>query len=352
MNCQEAQQLLLEIDGGTISPRELTDAVAHAASCPICQEAQKQYARIRGVLASNESGSAASPTGGWAAFEQRLLGVVGIAGVIGEVGQDRNEVREDQRPTIGRRFVAPFGPFRILSASTGGRWRLGIGSAVAASLLLGALGFWLGKHYSSLSPLAGTQPTNGIGSSPGSSLADGPRIRWTDTEVAQQAGAFEQVQQVFDHRAKWLLVANGDSDLGLSEEPLASAHDTNMHILLLRLTMLHQNQVVSTADLAIVPGQSAKLNVPLSGGNSLRYEIGTSEQEPTRLSLWVELQTPHGGETLAALATTLQLHPDEKASAGQLVTSSGRYELKVAFSRATRTADRNRPAAAGKPKGD
>jgi hypothetical protein len=71
--------------------------------------------------------------------------------------------------------------------------------------------------------------------------------------------------------------------------------------------------------------------VPISGGQSISYQIGTYADDPSRLSLWVELQTPQGKQPLAALATTLRLQPQQKITAGKLVTSAGPYELDLAF---------------------
>ena len=41
--------------------------------------------------------------------------------------------------------------------------------------------------------------------------------------------------------------------------------------------------------------------------------------------------TPNGGETLAALATSLRPLPGQVLSAGRLVTASGGYNLEISF---------------------
>jgi hypothetical protein len=147
-------------------------------------------------------------------------------------------------------------------------------------------------------------------------------------EVAQQVQAFDEVSRVFDRKASWILLANGSSDMGLSSEPVI-----DQKLLLLRLVMSHAGAAISTADLVIVPGQKADLTVPVGRGQSLHYQVATSVRDPNRLSLWAELQTPQGDRPLASLATTLDLRPGEKLTAGQLVTSAGPYELSIAFSR-------------------
>jgi endonuclease/exonuclease/phosphatase family metal-dependent hydrolase len=104
-------------------------------------------------------------------------------------------------------------------------------------------------------------------------------------------------------------------------------------VLLLRLTLMHGRTIASDADLLVIPGQTANLKLPLKGGQTLHYRIGTSTDEPTRLSLWLEVQTPLGGQPIAALSTHLQLEPGQGVTAGQLATSAGDYELKIAFAR-------------------
>jgi len=41
----------------------------------------------------------------------------------------------------------------------------------------------------------------------------------------------------------------------------------------------------------------------------------------------------HSSESLAALATTLDLNPDTAASAGRFVTGTNEYEVSIAFSK-------------------
>jgi len=102
-------------------------------------------------------------------------------------------------------------------------------------------------------------------------------------------------------------------------------------VLLLRLTVTHGGQLASDADLLVIPGQTANLTVPMQGGQSLKYRIGTSADEPTRLTVWLEVSTPHGGEALGALSTNLDMDPGQKVTAGQLATTAGEYELKIAL---------------------
>jgi hypothetical protein len=113
-----------------------------------------------------------------------------------------------------------------------------------------------------------------------------------------------------------------------------AAIDSDEKLLLLRLTMLRAGKIISNADLIIVAGQSARLTVPLGEGVNVEYAIGTSADEPSRLSIWAQLMTPQGRQSLAALATSLQVKSGEKYNAGTMVTSAGGYDLKIAFRRA------------------
>ena len=68
------------------------------------------------------------------------------------------------------------------------------------------------------------------------------------------------------------------------------------------------------------------LDVPFEAGQVLRYHIATTAGTG-RLSLWVEVRSPHGkGETLA---TQLKPVPGQSLSAGRLVTYTGGYNLGV-----------------------
>jgi hypothetical protein len=156
-------------------------------------------------------------------------------------------------------------------------------------------------------------------------------VHFTPQRVNHEADAFVQVSQVFDGRASWMLMSNAASDVGVSTEAVsARAKD----VLLLRLTLTRSGAVASDADLLVVPGQTANLSVPLQADQTLHYRIGTSTDEPTRLSIWLEVRTPTGDAPLAALATNLRMQPGEHTTAGLLSTTAGQYELRIAFSRA------------------
>jgi len=203
-------------------------------------------------------------------------------------------------------------------------------TGMAAALLLAVGLGW------SLRPLGwpGSASSKPPVTTPGSAGATAA-LAFAPQEIRQNVSAFRQVADVFDQRASWVLVADRTSDVGLGRDP-AEPED---RLLLLRLTMCKGEQVVSRSDLVIVPGEGADLTVPLENGRKLRYQIGTTLDQPTRLSLWAELQGEQGaGRTLAALATDLPVQPGQVLGAGEMVTTTGHYALQVAFAQASRAA--------------
>ena len=92
---------------------------------------------------------------------------------------------------------------------------------------------------------------------------------------------------------------------------------------------------ISKADLVIVPGQDAEFKVPSATGPEIRYRIAMDKQDSRKMQLWVELGHPdasrRGG---ASLASELHVEPGQVRSAGEVVTTSGRYEVNVGFERA------------------
>jgi hypothetical protein len=274
MNVEQVKQTLLEYGWDAAERRHIAAILREIDSDEECRRAASEYDRIREVLAAPESDE--EPIDGWEAFEERLTGVCRA------------------RRTWNWRSIA----------------------AVAASLLLALVGY-------NLVNMRGSPERPEIRAS---ALAG---LQFTPAEIRNNVSAFEEVADVFDRRASWLMLSQHASDLGLGTDP-SEAHQ---HMLLFRLTLAHADVVISSADLIIIPGQTAAVTVPCAGGRQLRYHVATSSERPTRLTLWAELQTVSGeGETLAALATDLHIEPGQVFDAGEMVTSTGGYELQVSFS--------------------
>ena len=283
MECETVQRELLHLDWDDAQRQRMIELLGHLEGCESCRSALEDFDRLRGELAADDT--EVEPSGGWSAFEDRLT-----------------------RPMTSRRW----------------RWRW-TPPALAASLLLAVAGWslYLGGRGDHGPGIAGRAPAG-----------DPPqRLRslgFTPREVADRVEVFDEVSRDFDRRAQWVVIGDKTTDLGLGEQD----QPVGQGLLLLRLTLSGDDDVASRVDLVIVPGQRAELTVPTDEGPHVRYRVNTSDGEPIRLQLWVDLIRPDGERsTMAALATDLTLEPGQVTSAGRMVTSSGRYELNVGIYR-------------------
>ena len=287
MLCDEARELLLNFEWDEEERARVERALGHIESCGRCRSVFHDYDDIRRVL--RPSGVEAEPAGGWTAFEERLV----------------------RRPVARRR-----------------RWfRL---TYVAASVLLaGMIGIVVGR-VSAPSQQVGqpgpivSRPANGAAETPDRKL-----LAYSREEIEARTKAFESVSEVFDRQAGWILISDKGSDVGLSASPGAGSKN----VLVLRLVLSDGKRVASQADLVIVPGETANATIPFEKGQQLRYCIGTSKGNSSKVTVWVEVQkAPGGGEWQAALAAELPVGGGEVMPAGRIVTSGGRYDLDVAIS--------------------
>jgi hypothetical protein len=279
--CENVREFLGESDWDEPARRRVAEVLEHLKACPECAAAAADFDRIRSILQTAAPGI---PEGGWSAMEARLFDA-----------------------TAHRRL----------------RWP-SLSALATAALLLIAIGYGIGLATSNRTAATRSPSIAENRNTPGTS--DSVAV-YPQSDAAQDAKAFHEVSDVFEHRAAWLLVGDKTSDMGLSDQ----AMNGQQKVLLLRLTMLESGKTLSSADLAIVPGQSANLVVPGDGHKTLHYRISTTAEQPTRLTISTQLTSPRGAEVLAALATTLSVEPGQRLSAGNMVTSSGDYELQIAF---------------------
>jgi hypothetical protein len=273
MKCHEIQEMILDGEWTSIKLDEARKILDHMENCESCRSSLTEYDHIRSCLQASVQ-EESLPPGGCDAFEKRL-----------------NHVK---------------------NRSYSGWMMSGL---VAAGLVLAFLGghFW-----------------DRIADLPKKSMVIAQE-QLDRKDISDQVSVFHQVSDVFEGRAGWVVQAKDTTDVGVVSKPIHSAKE----LLLLRLTISRQRNIVSQADLVIVPGQTAKLRVPFENGENLYYRISTTEGEPTGLRISAEVEKPgQSGEVLAALGTTLQIKPGDVRSAGQMVTSSGGNELTVAFSKA------------------
>lgn len=274
MNCEDVRRALLEQDWDESDRQRFRDALQHADDCESCQTALADFDRLRTAVRPTEFES--EPQGGWEAFDDRLT-----SRVLG-----------------GRR-----------------RWPV-MPIALAASVVLGVAGW--GLHFRDRS-----EPGRAIGIENGNGMI----VRaLTPAEIEERMQVFGQVSDVFDQRAGWVLIGDQASDLGLRETPAPSISE----LLLLRLNVFRERALVSTADLVIVPGQVAELTVPSSSGPQVRYRVATGESRLNHVQFHVELAKPEQPQAaMASLTSDLSLVPGEVVSAGEMLTASGRYRVKI-----------------------
>ena len=274
MTKEEIKQALLDYGWDAAERRRIAEILRAVETDEECDRAARDYDLLRSALARPEIED--MPPTGWDEFEDRLT-----------------------ETALSQRSIS--------------WWKY---TAIAAGLLLALV---LYRDARQMDQSGTTRPT-------GAALAG---MGFTVGEISDNAGAFAQVAEVFDRRASWLLLSDEASDVGLVADPQAPAS----RVLMFRFTVTHGGKTISNADLIIVPGQTADVTVPCSSERQIRYQVATTGESPTRVSLWVELQRDgRAGETLASVATDLAVHPGETLSAGQMATSSGEYSVHLSFS--------------------
>jgi hypothetical protein len=287
-NCEATRQLLLDVAPDAAERRAIAAAMAHLDGCELCAQAMRQFDQVRSTLTADAS---ADPAGGWEAFEARL--------------QSSLEHQASPRPIL----------FRLLRPA----------GAIAAGVMLAVAGFLWGAQRAR-PPVAKTRDVE-----PATLAA------LSKADVTRQLRAFGEIDQVFEGRTRWLLLTNAGADVGLDENSAAAGatRPSEEKVMLLRLSVSRGDEIVSTADLVIVPGKTAELRLPTRDGGIVRYRLATSGIDPSKLALRAEMRTGAGAEPQASLGTDLLLRPDRGTDAGALITPKGKYDVKVSFAAAT-----------------
>jgi hypothetical protein len=275
MSCEMVREFLLQEDWDAARRSQAIVFLRHLEHCAACEAVMRDFDEIRLVM---EPARPSEPTGGWEAMQRRLVSPIPLG-----------------RP----------------------HW-LGPVLAMAASVLLAFAAFEVGRNHSVRSDK--TVATNKINPVE-------PATFISPREVSHEVQAFRAVSEVYDGHAGWMMVSKNSSDVGMLAEPASS----NSRMLILRLGLWQGDESISNADLVVLAGQRADLTLPLPSGRSLHYCIGTSTDEPTQLTLSLEMKAPGGDTPLAALATTVRIQAGQKLSAGKLSTTAGEYELKIDF---------------------
>jgi hypothetical protein len=279
MECEFAKRLLLEHDLGKAQRISLQNALQHVDICDTCQEAVEGYDRIRESLRSPDEET--EPDGGWSAFEQRLA----------------------QQLVVHPRST------RLLPA------------ALAACITMAATGWglylWNGGH---------SQTSDTIVSSQLRRLANP-----SEQEIVDRMQVFDQVSEVLDRRAGWVLIADHGSDVGVGA-PGALSGDK---LLLVRISISRDGAMFSNADLVVVPGQVARTTVSATDQLRLRYEVATSESDPTQLRILVNIEQINASSfrQVGSLGSDFRVRMGQIVSMGQVVTAGGTYDVNVGLYR-------------------
>jgi hypothetical protein len=300
--CESTRQLVLDHALSTSDLARLNQALAHLQSCGECRAAIADFDQLRELIGVDPIG----------------VDRIGVDPIIaGESSQSdwvHRSIKAMPSQTRRNHFWIP----------------LSIGLAACAALCFAFVGYRFGLQPATPA-IASQTSTEFTPISP--------------ADVSNRARAFTQVNKAFDNRAGWMLVSNSDSDVGLDAEP-----STASGMILLRLTVTRHmatatanqsQEIVSSADLAILPGRTAQVSLPFTQDRVLRYEIEVGSGNPTHLGLTAELLPragrsahPEMSKPLAAISTSLDLRSGGSAPAGSFVTGAAGYDITVGFATA------------------
>lgn len=281
MDCQNAQSVLLDPQDPSVDRTALLEAVSHALTCDACREFASELRKIESILRMPADEAIPQPRGGYEAFAMRLT---------------------SSQPTTFR------GPMRWVAA------------AAVVALVSGA--YLLGTRQN-------PPPTRVVNTVSGNKNPD--QFAYTPAQVQQQSKAFAEVTEAFDRRATWVWTGDRAADVGVGQTPV----DASKPVLLLKLVLRSNGQVLSSGDLAIVSGQDASLALPLANGKKVRYAISTRSNQPDHVGITVELLEGNGSaKPLAALSTRVNAVVGQPVRAGEMTTTSGEYEVIASFARA------------------
>ena len=260
----------------------VAEAVAlHLRECEPCRAAAAEYQAIRAAL--KPADTPPTPPGGWNAFDQRLALTA------------RTPRRSWWRPPA-------------LSPAL---------TKVAAGLLIALTLFNVALLLRPASPRAPVE----------SAAANHPPApQLSDALVAK---AFATVAHEFEGRATWVMLSPQDNDLGLSPQPVAATD-----LLILQLNLSRGPTTISQIQLAIVPGETARVSVPSTTGEYIDYVISTDARDLHHIGLSMAVagsKTLPDGADLGTMATSVTIGYGHHTQAGQILTREGTYDLSLSL---------------------
>lgn len=288
MRCETARQRLVDLDLMAEDRKLLTQALIHERECEDCQTTMRDFDYMRESMAVDTD--TAEPSKGWDAFEAGLM----------------SSMRSHTR-----------------------RWPL-MPVSLAASVLIACLGWGMYVFRNTGQPDIPAYVDNPIANSETASAI-------SSQEIEERLQVFREVAEMFDQRVGWVLLSGTTSDLGLTNE----APELSQGVIVVRLSVLRDESLVSSADVIIVPGKEAHLTVPVNHGKRLCYVLGMTREQPNRLRLSASIEEPALSGAPAQMSTSLDLIPRQIVSAGEIATTSGRYEVNVSMTEAKATGERS-----------
>lgn len=286
MSCELFRRFALDQNWDSATRRRAVQTLQHLDSCAECQQAIGDYDRLRQTLGT--FATQVDPPVGW---------------------DDIAKYPQSAPPRPARATG------RTPTSRYPSRWRIAW-TAIAASIFVAAsVAFELGQAIAR--PVSLERPIGLIG-------AD---HAFSPKEVQRELDDFAELSRSSNRPVAWMVATNSMSNMGFADD----AQPLTRRLLLLRLKLTHGPEVTSSADLLIIPGQSANFTISASRGPALHYRVRTSAEDPARISVSLEMVRPQIADPVAALATNLRLIAGEKLTAGRLVTADGEYELNLSF---------------------
>ena len=277
MDCETAQSLLSDLPGGSADRAHWLAAAAHADQCAECRQFVADADRIGTALRVPADESIDLPHGHYDALAERLAGAV--------------------RPARG---------------DGSGAWRFAAAAAVALGLV--------GSYFAGRSAV----PDRRLSTPAAYAAIDPAGYGLSPNEKRESAKAFTAVSAAFDHRADWVWTGDTAADVGLGVETAGPAD----RVVLVKLVLRRDAEVVSRGELAVVAGREAELRLPLTNGRQVRYRVGTTDPRATSIGVSAELhESARDERPLALLAAQVRPQNGRGVRLGGMSTTEGDFEL-------------------------
>lgn len=141
----------------------------------------------------------------------------------------------------------------------------------------------------------------------------------SDAEVSQGIQVFKNVAALFDNRTSWVALSEKSSDIGLADTPVPESSKP----VVVYLNLQRQQTAISELTLAIVPGQTARMEIPTASGQLIRYTLHVASTNPHQLTIGVDVSNE------AMLRTTVKLNFGRQVQAARIQTTQDSYDLVV-----------------------